>query len=318
MATMAACGSFLLGLLLLALGGDSIVKAASGLAQRFGASPFMAGLLLVAFGTSLPELAVNVRAMASGLEELALGNAVGSNIANLGLTLGVAAMAAPLAVRMRLLSPMLVLLLLATVVTIGFGLDGAVDRLEGGILLATFVVLLCLLPARARREDPAVRAGIVAFAETRSDLRLNLLRLVVALLLLYFGAGFVIRPAPTLGAAWGLSPLLVGLLPVAIATALPEAVAAIVAARRGQGDMVAGHVIGSSLFNLLVIIGGMALWRPLPLPASFVRLELPAAIAFALVLYPMLRGDLKISRTEGAVLFGAFLGWVVLELLLVG
>ena len=93
-----------------------------------------------------------------------------------------------------------------------------------------------------------------------------------------------------------------------------QVAAAIAAARRGQGDMVAGHVIGSSLFNLLVVVGGMAALRPLPLPASFVKLELPAAIVFALMLYPMLRGDLRISKAEGGVLFVAFLGWVVLEL----
>ena len=110
--------------------------------------------------------------------------------------------------------------------------------------------------------------------------------------------------------------MLVGLLPVAIGTALPEVAAAIAAARRGQGDMVSGHVIGSSLFKLLVVVGGMAALRPLPLPASFVKLELPAAIVFALMLYPMLRGDLRISKGEGGVLFIAFLGWVVLELAL--
>ena len=110
--------------------------------------------------------------------------------------------------------------------------------------------------------------------------------------------------------------MLAGLLPVAIGTALPEVAAAIAAARRGQGDMVVGHVIGSSLFNVLVVIGGMAALRPMPLPASFVRLELPAAIVFVLMLYPMLRGDLKISRGEGAVLFIAFLAWVGLELAL--
>ncbi len=124
------------------------------------------------------------------------------------------------------------------------------------------------------------------------------------------------RAAPQLGAAWGLSPLLTGLLPVAIGTALPEIAAAVVAARRGQGDMVVGHVIGSSLFNLLVIVGGMAALRPMPVPASFVRLELPAAIAFAVVLYPMLRGDLKISRGEGGVLLAGFAAWLVLEIAL--
>jgi cation:H+ antiporter len=317
MSMLAASGSFLLGLVMLTLGGDSIVKAASGLAQRFGASPFMAGLWLVAFGTSLPELAVNARAFDMGMEELALGNAVGSSIANVGLTLGLAAMAAPLLVRMRVLAPMLVLLVLAALAVIGFGLDGTLSRWEGLVLVLVFVALLFVLPYRARRETEPVRDSLTSFAITSPMLGQNLLRLVIALLLLYFGAGLVVKPAPQLGMALGLSPLLIGLLPIAIATALPEVAAAIVAARRGQGDMVVGHVIGSSVFNLLVIVGGMATLRPLVLPASFVRLELPAVIAFALVLYPMLRGDLKISRIEGAILFGAFCGWVLLELLLV-
>ena len=305
---------FGLGLVLLALGGDSMVKGASGLAQKFGASPFIAGLLLVAFGTSIPELFVNARAYAVGAQDLALGNAVGSNIVNFGLTLGLAALAAPLLIRMRLLSPMLVLLVLATLAVILFGLDGVISQVEGIALLLVFVAMLAFMLLRSGRESAEVRASVEAYAETRKVLWMNLLRFAVAVVLLYFGAKFVVSSAPVLGARWGLSPLLVGLLPVAIGTALPEVAAAIAAARRGQGDMVAGHVIGSSLFNLLVVVGGMAALRPLPLPASFVKLELPAAIAFALMLYPMLRGDLRISKGEGGVLLAAFLGWVALEL----
>ena len=312
-----AWGFFALGLVLLALGGDSIVKGASGLAQKFGASPFVAGLLLVAFGTSLPELFVNARAYVVGAQDLALGNAVGSNIVNVGLTLGLAAIAAPLLVRTRLLSPLLVALTLSTLLLIVFGLDGVVSRVEGGVLLAAFVAVLAFLLARARHENAEVQAGIAAFAATRSVLWMNVLRFLVASALLYFGAKFVVQSAPMIGAAWGWSPLLVGLLPVAIGTALPEVAAAVAAARRGQGDMVVGHVIGSSLFNLLVVVGGMAALRPLPLPESFVKLELPAAIAFVLVLYPMLRGDLRISKTEGAILLIAFLGWIALELVLI-
>ena len=311
-----ALGFFALGLVLLALGGDSIVKGASGLAQKFGASPFVAGLLLVAFGTSIPELFVNARAYAVGAQDLALGNAVGSNIVNFGLTLALAALAAPLLIRMRLLSPMLVTLVVATLAVILFGLDGVISQLEGIVLLLAFVAMLVFMLARSSRESAEVRESVAAYADTRSVLWLNVLRFVVAVALLYFGAKFVVSSAPVIGASWGLSPLLVGLLPVAIGTALPEVAAAIAAARRGQGDMVAGHVIGSSLFNLLVVVGGMAALRPLPLPASFVRLELPAAIVFALMLYPMLRGDLRISKGEGGVLFIAFLGWVVLELAL--
>ena len=305
---------FVLGLVLLALGGDSIVKGASGLAQKFGASPFIAGLLLIAFGTSIPELFVNARAYAVGAQDLALGNAVGSNIVNFGLTLGLAALAAPLLIRMRLLSPMLVMLVVATLAVILFGLDGVISQVEGIVLLLAFVAMLVFMLVRSGRESADVRESVAAYAGTRSVLWLNLLRFAIAVALLYFGAKFVVSSAPILGASWGLSPLLVGLLPVAIGTALPEVAAAIAAARRGQGDMVAGHVIGSSLFNLLVVVGGMAALRPLPLPASFVKLELPAAIVFALMLYPMLRGDLRISKAEGGVLFVAFLGWVVLEL----
>ena len=313
---MEAWGYFALGLVLLALGGDSIVKGASGLAQRFGASPFVAGLLLIAFGTSLPELAVNARAVWAGAQELALGNAVGSNIVNLGLTLGMAALVAPVVIRMRVLSSLLVLLGLASLALIVFGLDGVVSRVEGLVLLLGFVAVLAFLLARASREDARVRIDVETFSVTHTVLWMNLLRFAVAAALLYYGARFVLQGAPMIGAQWGLSPLLTGLLPVAIGTALPEIAAAVMAARRGQGDMVAGHVIGSSLFNLLVVVGGMAAFRPMPLPASFVRLELPAAIAFVLVLYPMLRGDLRISRVEGGLLLAAFVGWVVLEVAL--
>jgi cation:H+ antiporter len=313
---MEAWGYFALGLVLLALGGDSIVKGASGLAQRFGASPFVAGLLLIAFGTSLPELAVNARAVWAGAQELALGNAVGSNIVNLGLTLGMAALVAPVVIRMRVLSSLLVLLGLASLALIVFGLDGVVSRVEGLVLLLGFVAVLAFLLARASREDARVRIDVETFSVTHTVLWMNLLRFAVAAALLYCGARFVLQGAPMIGAQWGLSPLLTGLLPVAIGTALPEIAAAVMAARRGQGDMVAGHVIGSSLFNLLVVVGGMAAFRPMALPASFVRLELPAAIAFVLVLYPMLRGDLRISRVEGGLLLAAFVGWVVLEVAL--
>jgi cation:H+ antiporter len=312
-----AIGLFVLGLVLLALGGDSIVKGASGLAQRFGASPFVAGMVLVAVGTSLPELAVNLHAIARGQQALALGNAVGSNVVNFGLTLGAAALAAPLLVRWRALAPMLLVLIVGTAAVIGLGLDGALSRIEGMILLLAFVAVVAYSIARARREAPELQDAIEAFAHTGTDLGLNLLRFALAAVLLYFGSQLVVLNAGLLGAGLGLAPLVTGLLPVAIGTALPEMAAAIVAAKRGQGDIVAGHVVGSSLFNLLVVVGGMAAWNTLPLPVSFVRFELPAALVFALMLYPVLRGDLRVSRNEGVFLLVAFLAWVGFELFLV-
>jgi cation:H+ antiporter len=305
---------FVLGIILLGLGGDTVVKAASGLAQRFGASPFTAGLLLLGIATSVPELAVNARALAVGQPELALGNAVGSTLANLGLTLALAALALPLLMRARVIVASWFGVLAAALLLIVFGLDGQLLRWEGGVLLAAFVLFFVLLLRRGRHEVPQVQALIADAAVSRPGLALNLVRMVIAALTLYWGARLVVGAAADFGAALGWTPLLVGLLPVAIGTALPEVAAAVMAARRGQGDMVVGHVLGSSVVNLLLVIGVMALVQPLALPASFVRLELPAVLAFALVLYPMLRGDLRISRAEGGVLLGAFVAWVGLEL----
>jgi len=313
-----AIGLFLLGLVLLALGGDSIVKGASGLAQRFGASPLVAGLVLVAFGTSVPEIAVNLHAIAAGHPDLALGNAIGSNVVNFGLTLGAAALAAPLLVRWRSLSPLLLVLVLGTLATILLGLDGSLSRLDGLLLVLAFVAVIAFALARSRRESPELQAEIAAFARTSNDLWLNLARFAIAAVLLYFGSRLVVAHAVTLGDGLGLSLLLTGLIPVAIGTALPEIAGAIAAARRGQGDMVVGHVIGSSLFNLMVIVGAMAAWQPVVLPGMLLRYALPAALAFALVIYPMLRGDLRIERREGGILLVGFALWLAFELVLVG
>lgn len=311
---MEAIGLFVAGLVLLGLGGDSIVKGASGLARHWGFSPFVAGLALVAFGTSLPELAVNLQAIASDQPALALGNAVGSNIVNFGLTLGAAALAAPLVVQWRALSPLLLCLIGGTLLTIVLGWDGSLSRVDGLIMLVLFVATVAFALRRSSAESDELRGRIDAFTRTGSDFGLNLLRFGIAIALLYFGSRWVIASAPAIGAELGMLPLMTGLLPVAIGTALPEVAAAVMAARRGQGDMVIGHVIGSSLFNLLLILGGMAAWSTLTLPAGFVRFELPAALVLALMLYPMLRGDLSISRREGAILLLSFVAWVAYEL----
>lgn len=309
-------GWCLLALLLLALGGDSILKGASGLSRRFGWSPFATGLLLVAFGTSIPELAVNARAFVVGSQSLALGNAIGSNIVNFGLTLGLAAIAAPLLVRWRALAPLLVCLILATLALIALGFDGVLTRVEGLMFVIAFAIVVAVALILGRRETPELQEELSGFLKTGDGLGLNLIRFAIGAALLYFGALWLVRHAPIVGTAWGLSPVLTGLIVVAIATALPEAVAAVSAARRGQGDIVVGHVIGSSLFNLLIVVGGMAALRDLPIPTSFVGFELPAALAASLLLYPMLRRDLQISRPEGWVLLFAFVAWVVAELLL--
>lgn len=338
---LTAIGLFALGLVLLMLGGDSIVKGAAGLAQRLGLTAFTTGLLLVAFATSLPELAVNLAAILHDQHELALGNAVGSNVANIGLTLGIAALAAPIVVRWRALSPLLLVLVAGTIAVLAFGADGTLSRVEGLVLLLAFVAVIAFALARGRNEAAEVRTEIEQYAQTSDVLGQNLIRLAIGTSLVWIGSMLVVggpgmqlfgmelsgSGAAVIGKSLGLSPVLTGLLPVAIGTALPEIAAAIAAARRGQGDMVMGHVIGASVFNILVIVGGMAACGALALPMTLMGpghfalplgYELLATLAFALILYPVLRGDLRVSRGEGGVLVAAYLAWLVFELMISG
>ena len=307
-------GFFLLGLVFLMLGGDSVVKGASGIARHYKLSPFVTGLVLVAFATSIPELAVNARAAFVGAQSLALGNAVGSNLANFGLTLGLSAIAVPWMVRWCVLAPMLVCFIVLALAVVGMGLDGVLSRIDGLLLVFAFFAVVAFAIKRSRDESTDAHAVLDAYTETRGGLGLNGARLVISAVVLFYGAKWVVQSAPMVGASLGMGPLLTGLVPVAIGTALPEIAAAVLAARRGQGELVAGHVIGSSLCNLTLVLGGMASFRALPLPASFVKLELPAAIAFAIALYPMLRGDLRISRIEGGILVAAYAAWLVFVL----
>lgn len=215
----------LLGLLFLALGGDSLVKGAAGLAQGLRIPRFTIGLCLVAVATSLPELAVNARAVASGDRALALGNAVGSNIANIGLTLGLAALAAPLLLRWRALSPLLAVLLLATLGVVLLSLDGGLSRIEGLAMLLVFAGVVAFTAMRADDESPGVRAEVDAFTDTRGGAGLNMVRVAVAVVLLWFGAGWIVAQVPVIGHALGMDSLVAGLVLVAIGTALPEVAA---------------------------------------------------------------------------------------------
>jgi cation:H+ antiporter len=199
--------------------------------------------------------------------------------------------------------------------------------------------------ARGTDEAPEVRAEIADYAQTSNSLGLNLVRFAIGAVLLWIGATLIIGGegvtlfgmdlggvgAAVIGKGLGLSPVLTGLLPVAIGTTLPEIAAAIAAARRGQGDLVVGHVIGASVFNLLVVVGGMAAVGSLAMPMTTMSLppltgtfalplgyELLAALAFALMLFPVLRGDLRVTRNEGAFLLIAYVAWVAFERFLIG
>jgi len=307
---MPALAMFLLGLLLLLLGTDSLLRAIAGLGQRLGLSPFAAGLLLVGFAGSIPDLAVNGFALATGAGELALGNAIGGSIANLGLVLGAAALLSPLLLGMRLLAAHALFVLVAAGLVLMFGLDGVLARWEGGVLFAGFSACLAFLFVRGRQESAPVQAELVDFAETSTIPLQNLIRLAFAFALLFFGSRWVVQGAPVLGRALGLDSIGAGLTLVAVGTALPKLVLAAMAAARGQGNVVAGQVLGACLFNLLFVLGAMALLQPVAIPVSILRVDMSVAMALALLLFFRLAGGLGVGRGHAALLLLAFLAWL--------
>lgn len=311
-------GHFALGLLLLVLGADSFVRGASGLALRLGVSAFVVGLVLVGFGTSAPELAVNLTAAWHGRYQMAVGNVVGSNVANIGLILGVSALIAPLAVRARLLRIEVPLVVATSIVLWLLALDGTLGRYDAALLLSGFVGLLWLVARDARKESAAVRAELSEAATTQTEFKRNLLRLAVGLGLLLFGAHKMVGAAVSLATAWGMSELTIGLTVVAIGTSLPELAASAMAAWRGHADLALGNVVGSNLFNVLLILGLTSAVHPLPVSAASLRIDLPLMIGFALLLYPIVRRNMRVDRNEGIVLLVAYAVFLAVQFLLAG
>lgn len=305
---------FSLGLVLLVAGAEGFVRGASGLALRYGIRPFVVGLLIVGIGTSAPELAVNLSAAWEGRDDLALGNVVGSNIANLGLILGISALLAPLQVHMRLVRVEGPLLLLVSVALCALCADGRLGGIDGVLLLLGFLGLLLLLWRAARAEPEPVQEELGALAGQAERLPVLLARLVLGLALLLGGADLMVDAAVALARELGWSELLIGLTVVAVGTSLPELASSVVAAWRGQTDIAVGNVIGSNLFNILLILGATASLRPLEVEPGVLWVELPVMLGFTVLAYLLMRRFLRLSRASGAVLltaFVAFTAWQV-------
>ncbi|MDP1697565.1 MAG: calcium/sodium antiporter [Xanthomonadaceae bacterium] len=309
-------GQFALGLLLLVLGADSFVRGASGLAIRFGISPFVVGLVLVGLGTSAPELSVNLTAAFAGRYEIAIGNVVGSNIANIGLILGVSALIAPLAVNARLIRIEVPLLIAVSVGLWLLSLDGLIGRIDAVILLIGLAGLLVLIARDSKLESTQVQDELTEAASTQTGLKLNLIRLVAGLALLLYGSQQMVDAAVKLATLWGMSELLIGLTIVAIGTSLPELAASAMAAWRGHSDIALGNVVGSNLFNILLILGATAAIHPLSVGHSSLRIDLPLMIGFALLLYPIVRSGRVVSRNEAMLLLLAYAGFLALQFFL--
>lgn len=304
----------LVGLVVLVAGGELLVRGGSGLGRAFGLSPLLVGLTVVAFATSAPELAVSTGAALSGAPGLAVGNVVGSNITNVLLVLGLAALVLPVCVRGQLLSTDVPVMIAASVLLLLLALDGTVSRLDGVVLVVALVVYVALSVRQTRRR---VGAG-TGDRKMRSRPLVDVARVVVGVGLLVLGARLLVSAATTIAEAAGISDLVIGLTVVAIGTSLPEAATSVIAALRGERELAIGNVVGSSIFNVGAVTGITASVAPggVPVDPAAIRFDIPVMVAVAVALLPVIFTHGEIARWEAIVFlayYAAYVSYLLLD-----
>lgn len=303
-----------IGFALLVWGADKFVAGASAGARRLGVSPLLVGLTVVAFGTSAPELAVSVTAGLKGANEIAVGNVLGSNLFNLLVAAGLSAVICPLVLDRTLLRRDWPLSVAAAGLLLGLtAVGGGLSRTDGFILLACFaaVMVMQIRPALQNRL-PVPEADDAALTQMKPWLILT--NIVLGLLCIVAGGQLAVEGATGIARMFGLSETLIGLTIVAIGTSLPELVTSLVAARRGENDIAMGNVIGSNLFNILLILGVSAAIHPIAtLPTALV--DCSVLIVLSIVFYlPARKG--KLGRAPGALMalcYAAYMGYLILR-----
>jgi len=312
---------FSLGLLLLVAGGEALVRGASRLARGLGVSELVIGLTVVAFGTSLPELIVSLYAAATGSPGVAFGNVVGSNVANVGLLLGLTCLLRPLVVHSGMVLreiPLLVLVSLAALVLASdaahSGSESVVDRGDGLVLLLFFSVFLYNTALDARRQRaggaPVERGSETITARPEAAGGSAVLLVALGLAGLAGGGKLLVDAAVSMAESAGVPEVVIGATIVAVGTSLPELVTSLIAARKGQADIAIGNLVGSNLFNVAFILGTTAAIRPVVVPAGG-AVDLLVMTGLALVLLPFARSHGGFSRREGAALLLGYAGYVL-------
>jgi cation:H+ antiporter len=302
------------GVALLYAGGELLVGGATALARRFGVSPMVVGLTVVAFGTSSPEMAATLVAALRGAPEVALGNVLGSNVANLGLILGASALLYPLTAELRFIFREIPFMVLAGALMFPLGWNAVYGRGDGVFLLALLALYLAVLVVESRRD--AGRRVQAEFGGEFGDkaLRpvwLSLLMVAAGIALLTGGAHVLVEGAVGVARLFGVPEKVVGISLVALGTSLPELAACLVAAARKEADIVLGNLVGSNVFNVLGILGTTALVHPLPVALDAITIDFAVMMAFSLLLLPLLGLRKRIARPEGALLVAGYVGYIV-------
>lgn len=311
-----------IGLAALLYGGDALVKGAARLASSLGVSPTVVGLTVVAFGTSVPELLVSLSAALRGSSDIALGNVVGSNIANVGFILGIAAVIYPMAVGWRFIRREIPIMIGVSVLALLMALDGEYGRFDGLVLFVGFIAFAAASYFLAREDKSEIEPEIAEFDEyegitpTQTINRRNeIIRLIAGIALLGVGAQFTVEGASAIARAAGIPEIVIGITLVAFGTSLPELVATVIAAVRRESDIAVGNIVGSNITNILMILGATALIQPIPVAQAQLQLDIPVMIVFAILLLPFVIRDQKLVRREGAIFMLAYMGFVTFTFL---
>ncbi len=305
---------FLVGLIVLSWSADRFVYGASALAKNIGISPMMIGLTIVAMGSSAPEIVVSAIASANGNMNTAVGNALGSNITNIALVLGITALVKPLLVSSTTLKRELPALLIISLIAICFMFDGELKSYEGIILLGLFIFVLAMmawLSLQVDKEDPLV-------AETADEIPKGvsntsaLIWIGVGLVILPLSAHFLVNSAVEIARYMGISDLVIGLTIIAFGTSLPELAASVAGVLKGEDDLALGNIIGSNIFNLLAVLGMPGLIAPGILDPDVYNRDMYVMLGLTLLLFLFsfdLIGKRTISRTNGFILLACFIGY---------
>lgn len=306
------------GLIALVLGGEVLVRGASAVAAAFRIPPLVIGLTVVAFGTSAPELGVSLQAAFTGASDVAVGNVVGSNLFNVLLILGLAALVTPLAVSSQLIRFDVPLMIALSCLMWVLARDGVIGRVDGVILFSVLIIYVVICMRTARRESKAVQDEYAAeYAGEREKpvrLPLQFALIAVGLVCLGLGSKWLVSGAVAVATWFGVSELVIGLTIVAAGTSLPEGVTSIVASFRGERDIAVGNVVGSNIFNLGCVLGLTGFVSPhgLSVSAAAIRFDIPVMILVAAACFPIFYTGSRISRAEGMLLVTGFVAYTLI------
>ena len=281
--------AILAGLILLVWSADRFVAGASATAQHFSVPPLLVGMLIVGFGTSAPEMVVSVLAASQGTPGLALGNAWGSNIVNMGLILGITALIAPIMVRSVILRKELPILMAVTALSALLVWDGVLSRLDAAVLLLVFGTLVTwsIVEARSGGGDNLATETATELEAHPMPIRRALLWLGLGLLLLVGSSRLLVWGAVSIAQSLGVSDLIIGLTVVALGTSLPELASCVAAARKGEHDIALGNVLGSGLFNTLAVVGLAGVIAPMDIGGDVLTRDLPMMAGLTMLLFAM-------------------------------